>query len=288
MDQPLVSVICLCYNHEQFVHEAINSVLNQTYPQVELIIIDDASTDNSVDEIKKIVSEHPSIQFFAFTKNRGNCAAFNQALAHTSGTYIVDLAADDVLLPERIAMGVQALHTENKKFGVQFTDAEWIDETGKHLYFHSDKFPHHTIPQGNIYTAIIRRYFVCPPTVMFSRSVIESIGGYDETLMYEDFDFWVRSSRITEYAYTPDVLVKKRVVKRAQSTKQFSWFSPYSASTYRVCEKILRLNQTTSEQQALSERLRYEIRLNIRLLNFGMALKYGRLWYRNKLQRYPT
>lgn len=286
MELPLVSVICLCYNHERFVEEAIRSVLNQTHKNIQLIVVDDASTDNSVNVIRSLVGSNPAVNFLALSENLGNCKAFNRGLALAKGSFIIDLAADDVLLPNRVEVGEKKLHERGERFGVHFSDAEIIDAYGTHLYNHSDRFPHGTIPQGDIYKQVIERYFICPPTVMFTRQVAEVLGGYDESLSYEDFDFWVRSSRAFQYVYSPEILVRKRVFKNSLGAKQFKLFSPHSKSTLMVCEKILRLNNTAEEQAALHKRIRYEIGLNLRLLNWITAMKFFMLMIRNTRKKY--
>lgn len=286
MERPLVSVICLCHNQERFVEEAIQSVLNQTYSNVQLIVVDDASADNSVNIIKSVIQGHPNIHFLPLAENLGNCKAFNQGLALATGSFILDLAADDVLLPNRIEKGVGVLRERGHRYGVHFSDAEIVDEQGTHLYNHSDRFPHSGIPQGDIYREVIRRYFICPPTVMFSKQVADVLGGYGETLSYEDFDFWIRSSRAFDYAYSPEILVKRRISEKSLGAKQFTFFSKHSASTYKVCEKIFRLNNNRAEQQALQQRILYEIRLNLKLLNVGIVLKFFFLLIRNAAKNY--
>lgn len=282
MPSPLVTVICLCYNQSRYVQKAIESVLNQSYTNIQLIVMDDASTDDSVEVIKQLVSKHPSVEFLQLQNNLGNCKAFNKGLSLAKGEYLIDLAADDVLLPMRTDEGVKALQLAGKTYGVHFSDTEMIDEKGEHLYFHSERFPHERIPQGDIYKELINRYFICPPSVMFTREVIQQLGGYDETLSYEDFDFWIRSSRKFKYAYSPTVLVKRRITENALAKKQFRIFSGHSRTTFKVCEKILELNKTPEEQKALSGRIFYEMKLNLRLLNIGIVVKYFFLWLRNK------
>lgn len=283
--KPAVSVICLCYNQERFVREAIQSVLRQTYPNVQLIVVDDASTDNSSNVIEATLQGNLNVQFVRLTENHGNCKAFNKGLTLATGSFIIDLAADDVLLPNRIERGVAILMEKGKTYGVHFSDAEIIDEYGALLYNHSDRFPHQTIPHGDVYKDVIRRYFICPPTVMFTRQVADVLGGYDEALSYEDFDFWIRSSRAFQYVYSPEVLVKRRVLKGALGSKQFKLFSKHSQSTYRVCEKIFRMNASVEEQQALRQRILYEIGVNLRLLNIGVALKFFILLFRNAVKK---
>lgn len=286
MEMPLVSVVCLCYNQERFVEEAIRSVLNQSYENVQLIVVDDASTDNSANVIRSVIQAGPGIQFLALTENLGNCKAFNRGLVLAKGSFLIDLAADDVLLPNRIEEGVKVLREKGEGYGIHFSDAAIIDEYGTHLYNHSDRFPHQAVPQGDVYARVIRQYFICPPTVMFTRQVADVLGGYDEALSYEDFDFWVRSSRAFNYVYSPEILVKKRVSKNSLSSKQFKLFSKHARSTYRVCQKILRLNNSGEEQQALHQRIMYEIKLNLRLLNPGVALEFFFLMIRNRGKKY--
>ena len=286
MSGPVVTVICICYNQARFVKEAIDSVLAQTYPNVQLVIVDDASTDNSVEVVRKCLRDFPAIKFLPLPINSGNCKAFNSGLAHAEGKYVIDLAADDVLLPERVTEGVAALEEAGDSYGVSFSDACWMAADGKPLFKHSDKFPHDTIPQGDVYKYLISRFFICSPTMMFKASVIRSLGGYDESLRYEDFDFWIRSSRNFFYCYTPRVLVKKRVVKDSMSQRQFRLLSPQLRTTYRVCEKILALNRFVDEQRALSKRILYEMRVCLKLLHLPLVISYARLLVRNSKMRY--
>lgn len=278
MEQPLVSVICLCYNHARFVKEAINSVLLQTYTNIQLIVVDDASQDNSVEIITRIVEENPKIIFISQKENTGNCRAFNLGLSKARGEFIIDLAADDILLPDRIQKGVEFFRKQRDEVGVLFSDAEWIDEAGKHLYFHSQRFPHQTVPQGDIYIHLIEKYFICSPTMMFRKSVIDYLGGYDETLAYEDFDFWIRSSRVFHYGYSADVSVKKRVVKGSMSKSQFR-STRQQRSTLKVCKKIKDLNENQQEAEALKRRIKYEVGVNLRMMNLRLAIEYIKLLF---------
>jgi len=264
----------------------MESVLRQTYKNYELIVVDDKSTDGSPAIIEKFQKQHPEITFIRLEKNEGICKAFNTAFKICSGDFIIDLAADDILLPERLERGVKLFETLDDRYGVIFADAELIDAQGKNLGFHSEKYPHATIPQGNVYEFLIGRYFICSPTMMFRRAVIATLVGYDETLSYEDFDFWIRSSRIFSYHYQPDVLVKKRKLKNSLSHSQSKIFNKHNYSTYQVCTKILDLNRTVKEQHALRKRIQYEIRQCIRTLDVSLAYKYCLLWFKNNSRQY--
>ncbi|HEY5689858.1 MAG TPA: glycosyltransferase family A protein, partial [Cyclobacteriaceae bacterium] len=127
MSSPLVSVICLCYNHEKFVEQAILSALNQTYSNVEVIVVNDASTDNSAAIVQQLLAAYPQLVFINLESNVGNCKAFNMGFAQSKGEYIIDFAADDVLLENRIQEGVDSLQSAGSEYGVQFSDAMLID-----------------------------------------------------------------------------------------------------------------------------------------------------------------
>lgn len=277
-----VSIICVCFNHKSFIEDSIESVLKQTYKNFEIIIVDDASTDQSDVKIQEIVKEHPEIKFIRSEKNLGVCKAFNSALAHVTGDYIIDLAADDMLYPDRLENGITLFQELTADYGVIFSDAEWVDEDANHLYFHSENFPHRSIPQGDIYRNLIDLYFICSPSMMFRKEVIEKLKGYDETLSYEDFDFWMRSSREYKYLYDRQVSVKKRKVKNSLSRQQYKAFNKHGYTTYRVCEKILALNRTEEERRALQRRIFYEVRQSIKIMDFSLAYQYALLWKKNR------
>jgi glycosyltransferase involved in cell wall biosynthesis len=287
MQSPLITVVCLCYNHERFVKDALESVFNQTHQPVQLIVIDDASTDGSVGVIRDILKEHPDVPFLALEKNNGNCRAFNQAIPFIKGEFVIDLSADDILLPSRMEEGVRAFNFFGKEYGIHFSDAENISEDNKHLSFHSDRFSHVNIPQGDVYAAVIEKYFICGPSVMMRKQVLERMNGYDETLTYEDFDLWIRAARDFKFCYTPKVLIKRRQVATSLGQQQFKRGSAQLISTYKVCLKIQKLNRSRYEQRALSKRITYEITVALRLLNFALATRYFFLWCSNQFPVLP-
>lgn len=282
----VVTVICLCHNQREYVLEALESVLQQTHKEIQLIVVDDASTDGSKDVIAQFIAKHKEVVHIDLFENLGSCKAFNRALPFVTGEYIIDLAADDVLLPTRVKIGLRDFALASPKTGVHISDAELIDVTGNHLSYHSDRFPHASIPQGNIYREVIERYFICSPTMMFKKEVIDALHGYDENLHYEDFDFWVRSSRQYEYIYSSEVLLKKRILSHSLMSRQFKMRSSHQESTYLICEKILKLNRNKQEQKALRKRIWYEIKVNFRLLNWELCYKYFLLSIRNSNTHY--
>jgi glycosyltransferase involved in cell wall biosynthesis len=279
---PLVTVICLCYNHERFVTEALFSVINQTYDAIELIVVDDASTDSSVAVIREFLKEHSQVQFIVNEINMGNCRSFNRALSRASGKYIIDLAADDVLLDTRIEKQVSLFETLAASYGVIFSNAAYINEksivVSHHYQTDTQGRAKNGIPSGDVYQKILQQYFICTPTMMMRKSVLDDLGGYDECLSYEDFDFWVRSSRKYFYAYQDEILTFKRKVKGSLSTKFYQLRqNKLLESTLVVCRKASILNRTKSEKQALTTNIRYHLRQSYYTKNYTLVSGYAAL-----------
>lgn len=278
----MVSVICLCYNHMPFVVESIQSVLEQTYPNVELIVVDDGSTDGSKETIENFLKLYTQVRFLNLPHNTGMCTAFNKGLRMASGEFVIDLAADDVLHPERILKQVKAFEKLDSSFGVVFSDAEIMDENGKHLRYWYNRSNNgrlqEKVPSGNIYTELFKRSFICSPTMMTRKAVYDELGGYDESLNYEDFDFWVRSARTYKYHFLNEALTRKRQVRNSDSSK---WYSrkrnPHLQSTLKVCEKALRQNQFDKENKALSVCIRYHLRQAVFTENYDLVMGFARL-----------
>jgi len=242
-----------------------------------MIVVDDCSTDNSTSIIAAYLQRHPQIRFISTGQNRGNCAAFNMGWRASRGEYVIDFATDDVLLPERVSQQVAAFEQLGSSYGVLYTDAEYIDDNSRHLGFHGKRDAEGRLlsfaPSGDVFKHLLGRYFICPPTMMMRRRVLEALQGYDETLAYEDFDFWVRSSRICQYAYLDMVTTRRRVHAASLSQGWYRAGNRLLASTVRVCEKAMQLVQTQQEREALAKRLRYEARHAYLTANFAEAEK---------------
>ena len=125
----LVSVITPVYNAEKFIGQTIESVFNQTYKNLELILVDDVSTDRSVEIIKEYGEEHSEIVYFLQTENSGAGVARNKALEIAKGQYVAFLDADDLWVPEKTERQIQLMRRKNSSFS--YAAIEMIDEFGK-------------------------------------------------------------------------------------------------------------------------------------------------------------
>ncbi|WP_448518661.1 glycosyltransferase [Rhodoflexus sp.] len=271
-NSPKVSVICLCYNQAAYVQEAIRSVIAQTHRPIELIIADDGSSDGSVQTIRSLLPEIPSdisLKTIFLSQNLGNCKAFNHAFRMATGTYVIDLAADDLLLPDRIAQQVAAFTAAPPETGVVFSDA-WIADTQarpQRTFYRRDTAGNlrEAVPSGNIYTELLYRHCICAPTMMIRKAVLDELGGYDESLSYEDYDFWVQTARRWHYLFIDQITTIKREIPQSHGKKMYrKGFSIHRQSTLKVCQKAKALNQTAAENAALARMVRYQMRLCLR------------------------
>lgn len=179
----LVSVIIPCFNAQIWLREAINSCLQQTYPHIEIIVIDDGSTDNSLEIIK---SYGERIIWESFPENQGGCYARNRGFAISKGEYIQFLDADDYILPEKISRQVDFL--EVTKSDVVYGD--WRHQ----LHFPDGtnileeiKISGH---QEDILESLIANWWTAVASILYTRSVVENSGGWDESLaIVQDKDF---------------------------------------------------------------------------------------------------
>jgi glycosyltransferase involved in cell wall biosynthesis len=272
----LVTVICTCFNHERFLKESLDSVLNQTYQEIEVIIIDDASKDGSRTIIESYLKKRPGIRAVFNEENKGICASFNKGLMHARGKYIIDFATDDVMESHKIEKQVQYFEKLDDTYAAVFTNASHIDEDSRpmDLHFKSGE----AVPSGDIYKIVISKFFLPAASIITRKKVLDELGGYDESLAYEDFDFWVRSSRNYKYAYLDEPLIRHRIFKGSLSTKFLvPKETAMQESTFRVCQKALWLNNNKEENQALCRRLYYEMKQAFLMENFGLAKKYYEL-----------
>ena len=283
-DQSLVTIICLCYNHEKFVTESFLSVINQDYPNIELIIVDDFSTDNSRETIQKWLIDYPQVQFIANEVNLGSTKSFNKALKLAKGEYIIDLACDDILLPNCVSLQQKAFKESRfKNLGIVYGNAELINEQGK---FDSYYFPvdssKKTIEKretGDIYLSVISgANSICSVSSMVKKSVFDDLQGYDENLAYEDLDLWIRASRQYEFDYIDKILIKKRISTTSLGThfylKNDSRSKKINHSTYLIIKKAIRLNQSKIEHKAILKRLHFEMILAYKTSDFKLLFKY--------------
>ncbi|GGF30092.1 glycosyltransferase [Echinicola rosea] len=306
MVSPLVSVVVICHNQGDYILDALNSVLRQDYPVLEIIVVDNGSKDDSVDKIKTWLwmnDQERAVKTFVYEQPVNYCEAFNEALVSTQGDYVIDLSGDDVLGKEHISKSVQTLR-EHPEAALCSSNANLVNENGTQI---DTFFPVSQqgeilgkVPQGDVYERVIMRYCVCTPTVVFDAFKLKRIGGYNEGLVYEDFDILTRLARKYPFAFSGHLGVNKRIHRGSFSRQQYrTRSSEMLVSTVEVCKNIAIMNRTASERKALIYRCMHEAKHALGSANFeaagellhlaeslgasGLAIKLFRLWHGMKL-----
>jgi glycosyltransferase involved in cell wall biosynthesis len=290
---PRVTIVALCHNHAPFLREALDSILAQTYPHLEVWLVDDASTDGSQEILREYAAQNSAWHLLLLSENVGNCRAFNKAFRQSRGEFVIDFATDDVLLPARVAQQVAQFGAAGPEVGVVYSNCELIDEASHPLgQHHRPDGAGELKPapaSGWVFAEVLRRYFISTPTMMMRRACLESLNGYDESLTYEDFDFWVRASRDWQFGYLDEVTTRKRKHPRSMSARAYRRHDPYLASTIQVCDKALGLSRNATEREALATRLRWELRKALRHRHAAQARELyvllGQTGHRRPLDR---
>lgn len=211
-ETPLVTVVAVCYNHERFVEECLEGIRCQSYPSIQLIIMDDSSTDLSVSIIENwIKSKHVNCQFITHKENLGLCKTLNQALTMIEGKYVSFLSTDDVWLPDFITKNVEILEGNPDDAGLVYGNSYLIDESGDLLPKLRKENNHH--PQGYVLKEFLDKSFIATNAVLIRSSCFRVVGNYDESLFYEDFDMWTRLLAAFKVVYCPEILAKYRIVQ---------------------------------------------------------------------------
>lgn len=277
LKKPLVTVICICFNHEKYVVEALNSVVTQSYSNIQLIIADDCSLDQSSKVIKKWIKNYSEVLFIENSKNLGNTKTFNKAYKYAKGDYIIDLAADDLLLTHCIETQITTfLKTKYSNLGIVYANINLVDQNNKYLsiYYDNDQAP----KSGNIYKMVIgRTTAICSVASMFKKQVFDEVGNYDENLYYEDLDLWVKVSRRFEFEYIPLVLANKRELPNSLSAhflkRNNAKTHKLHKSTIKILEKILVLNTSKDEYRIMLNRIYFEIFKFLKAREFKLLVK---------------
>lgn len=283
-DKSLVTIICLCYNQEKYVTESLLSAINQDYSFVEIIIVDDCSTDNSREKIKKWLIDYPEIQFIANETNLGSTKSFNKALKLAKGDFIIDLACDDILLHNCVSLQMKAFEGSTlKNLGVVYGNAQLINEKGDFYFYYfpvdSNKKTIEKRETGDIYLSVISGgNSICSVSSMVRKSVFDALNGYDENLAYEDLDLWIRASRIYEFDYIDEILIKKRISTNSLGTHFFIKNDARSRkinySTYLIIRKAIGLNRSKIEHKTILKRIHFEMILSYKTSNFELLFRY--------------
>jgi alpha-1,3-rhamnosyltransferase len=213
--QPLVSVIIACYNHARYIEQSICSVLAQTYPNIELLVVDDGSSDDSPAVIRRLQNQYG----FEFREqaNQGLSRTLNDTIGRARGELIAPFGSDDVMLPARIATQV-AYMQDKPEVGICAGDIELIDGDGQVLAQRSGK---RGVFRRLDFADILLDRVPFPPaaTMLIRKEALEAAGGFDPKIRLEDLQIWLKT---THAGFSIDCLPEVFAQYRAHGANTYS------------------------------------------------------------------
>lgn len=218
MKYPIITIISPCFNHAKYVIDSLNSIRNQTYPNIEHIIIDDCSKDDSISLIKDWINEfNYDCVFIQHNKNRGVTSTLNETIKIAKGEFWSILATDDIAFVDR-TMKLYNVIKDKNEFDVVVSDANFINDQNENITHEgSTSFTlNHLKSRDNFdfnnfgsYPSLISGNYISGSFLIRTKALFE-VGLYDESLKLEDWDMWLKLSKKNHFLYLDDSLTSYR------------------------------------------------------------------------------
>lgn len=188
-DQPLVSILLLSMNHEPFIERCIKSLKHQNYANIEIIYLDNASSDNTLNVAKNALEQsHIPFQIFSNTESKGISKNLNLLYQHSSGEYILPLSTDDWLTPDSIEEKINYLQ-HYPGFGMVYSSCYLFYYENHQTEICPKKYK---FKEGWVLEDLLKEYFISTTAYVIKRSTIDAVGTFDENSPLEDWDMCIR------------------------------------------------------------------------------------------------
>ncbi len=241
-----VSVIIPTFNRAYCLAESIQSVLDQSYQDFELIVVDDGSTDNTTE----VVNQFSNIQLIQLEENRGVSYARNRGLEQAKGEWIAFLDSDDLWQKEKLDTQLKWVKCHPRHHAV-YTDEIWIRNGAR-----VNAMNKHRKYSGDIFRYCLPLCIVSPSSVLLYADLLREVGGFDESMpVCEDYDLWLRLSKRTSFYFIEEKLIIKQGGHEDQLSRKF-----WGMDRWRVqaLEKLLLENELKEEQRVWVVEMLYE------------------------------
>jgi glycosyltransferase involved in cell wall biosynthesis len=244
---PKVSVLMSVYNGSQYLREAIDSILTQTFSDFEFILIDDCSTDNSWEILTSYASHDSRIILIQNKENLGLTKSLNKGLKIARGKYIARQDADDVSLPLRLEKQVSCIDKKSE-VGLVSCNLEMIDASGDTKFLFQVDCDSDLIA----WYLLFYNYIGGHSQVLFRKKLALDLGGYCEEYRYtQDYELWSRMIKTSKFSILPEILLKHRIHSNRISNHKAAEQENYLIQ--RIQNNISELtNQDISNSQALN------------------------------------
>lgn len=276
MNKGLVSIIIPAWNSENYIKESIDSALSQTYKNIEIIVIDDGSTDNT----KKVINDYIKSRkiYYIFQPNKGLAGARNTGILSAKGEYIALLDSDDLFLPKKIQKQVEALE-KNPDFSVCYCDLLHFTEREPRQFFHH----RYSYPSGNLFGELLKKQFINPLTVIIKKTVFDTYGIFDENLKRsEDWELWLRFAHAgIKFLHLKEILAYYRI-RNAGNLSSIE-------SEPQMKEKNLEIFLNLKKKMSSEELIKYNFYTTLNNLRKKLSLSYLMIGEKKKaLEKYPS
>lgn len=209
MERDLVSIVIPVYNGEKFIKESILSCINQTYKNIEIIVVNDGSLDKTKDIVLELCAEYKNIKFIDYKENKGKVVAINKGVEESTGEYIAIHAADDVCFDYRIKLQVETIQS-NENIVLVCGDMQEVDQELK-VIAESFKLKNNIeFKKYNQTYELIKQNFVSGGTILLKSKCKNKIFPIPEVLKFEDWWIAVKASVIGEIVYIEKAIIKYR------------------------------------------------------------------------------
>ena len=232
-----VSIIIPTYNRAEFLTEALNSIMSQTYKDFELIVVDDGSSDNTKEVVKNFDGEIK----YLYRKNQGVSAARNLGINEAKGEFLSFLDSDDLWERNKLEKQID-FFDKNKEAKVCYTDEIWVRK-GKRV----NQMKKHAKYSGNIFEKSLPLCIISASSITIKKDVFARVGLFDESLIVcEDYDLWLRISNEYPVYFIPEKLIIKRGGHKDQLSKKYWGMDRFRIM---VLEKLLSNGGLSLEQK---------------------------------------
>lgn len=223
-DFPLVSIGVPIFNGGDFIIHTLNSINQQTYRNIEIVIVDDGSSDDSYQqclEWTKICRY--SVHLIKNPSNLGLTKTCNLILEKIKGKYIQIFGQDDLMLASKIETDIKIFENQNENVAALYSDVNLINEKGEPFgdgYF--DRIGFKGQKDDNLFIELIKSNFIPAPSVIMRTELLKKSGGYDESLQFEDWDMWLRLAKEYKFLFHNSVHVRYRIHKSSMMANKNS------------------------------------------------------------------
>ncbi|OPX90600.1 MAG: Chondroitin synthase [Pelotomaculum sp. PtaB.Bin104] len=284
---PQISVVIPTYNRADYIIDAVNSVLSQTYTNYEIIVVDDGSTDNT----KLLLQPYLNKIQYIYQPNKGVSAARNAGIREARGEWIAFLDSDDEWLPGKLEAQIEDIDRYPKAV-LSCTNISFEGHGSKSIELFRECVSY-LISKTELIQNPIMHSFVCTPTVLAKRDSINAVGMFDEQLtIYEDIDLWFRLSTVGEFIANPLVLAKAyRRNEKSDVNLSAQYLTKQEnscTSLIKVYEKISRYDLSQQEKKYIKKKIS-DCYFDLGLINYSLQ-KYGQAqkYYYECFRKYPS